>query len=149
MPAGLLLPMADIPAVPPPPSPEPLDVLLVDDDVDITRLMTLYLTKFGYAVAPANDGQAALKIIRQRRVALVVTDILMPQVDGYELIMKLRQIPGRPQIVATSGNPARFGMNFLKSAQQMGADRLLPKPFLPQDLLAMVRELIGPRTAAA
>lgn len=124
-------------------------MLIVDDDADITRLLTLYLAKFGYSVVPANDGQAALKILRQRRVALVVTDILMPQVDGYELIMKLRQIPGRPQIVATSGNPARFGMNFLKSAQQMGADRLLAKPFLPQDLLGIVREMIGPRTVAA
>lgn len=143
--------MADFSAVPPsaPLADEALDVLIVDDDADITRLLTLYLAKFGYSVVPANDGQAALKILRQRRVALVVTDILMPQVDGYELIMKLRQIPGRPQIVATSGNPARFGMNFLKSAQQMGADRLLAKPFLPQDLLGIVREMIGPRTVAA
>jgi CheY-like chemotaxis protein len=143
--------MAELPTLysPSPVSSEPLDVLIVDDDLDITRLMTLYLSKFGYAVAPAHDGGMALKILRQRRVALVVTDILMPQVDGYELIMKLRQMPGRPQIIATSGNPARFGMNFLKSAQQMGADRLLAKPFLPGDMLAVVKELIGPRTIAA
>lgn len=134
---------------PPTANTEPVDVLLVDDDANITWMMSEYLRRSGYTVAAANDGNVALKTIKQRRVALVVTDILMPQVDGYELIMKLRQDPARPRIIATSGNPARIGMDILKSAQHLGADRLLPKPFLPQDMVAIVRELIGPRTAAA
>lgn len=124
----------------------PLDVLFVDDDADIASVMTRFLDRFGYTVAHAQDGHAALRILQRRPVAVVVTDILMPKVDGYELIMKLKQVPQRPRIVAMSGNPSKVGIDFLKSAHQLGADRVLVKPFLPQALLAVVEEMIGPRT---
>ena len=132
------------PAAPAPVPEAPLDVLFVDDDPDINAVMTEFLRRSGYAVQGARDGQAALKILHKHPVAVVVTDILMPQVDGYELIMKLRQTPHRPRIIAMSGNPSKIGVDFLKSAQQLGADRVLPKPFLPQSLLTIVQEVIGP-----
>lgn len=127
-------------------SAAPLDVLFVDDDGDIASVMTRFLTRFGYTVEHAPDGHAALRILQRRPVAVVVTDILMPEVDGYELIMKLKQAPQRPRIIAMSGNPSKIGLDFLKSAQQLGADRVLAKPFLPQALQAFIEELIGPRT---
>lgn len=123
----------------------PLDVLIVDDERDISLMMARFLEKSGYSVECALNGQTALKLLRQRPVLLVVTDILMPEVDGYELIMQLRQSPHRPRIIAMSGNPSRIGMDFLKSAQQLGADHILPKPFLPQNLVSLVREILGPR----
>lgn len=129
-----------------PPTAPPLDVLLVDDEQDIALIMTEYLRRCGYSVESAGDGHGALKILQRRPVALVVTDILMPQVDGYELIMKLKQSPHRPRIIAMSGNPSKIGLDFLRSAQQLGADRILPKPFVPQTLLKLVAEIIGPRT---
>jgi CheY-like chemotaxis protein len=132
------------------PAPEaPLDVLFVDDDPDINDVMTEFLRRSGYRVQGARDGQVALKILHKCPVAVVVTDILMPQVDGYELIMKLRQTPHRPRIIAMSGNPSKIGVDFLKSAQQLGADRVLPKPYLPQSLLKLVQEVIGPPPAAS
>lgn len=141
-------------SMPNPPSPvrvpataaAPLDVLFVDDDREIAAVMTEFLRRSGYTAEGAMDGQAALKILQRRTVALVATDILMPQVDGYELIMRLKQSPNRPRIVAMSGNPSKIGLDFLKSAQQLGADHVLPKPFLPQALLKLVQEIIGPRT---
>lgn len=123
----------------------PLDVLIVDDERDISLMMSRFLEKSGYSVECALNGQTALKMLRQRPVLLVVTDILMPEVDGYELIMQLRQSPHRPRIIAMSGNPSRIGMDFLKSAQQLGADHILPKPFLPQNLVSLVRDILGSR----
>lgn len=127
----------------------PLDVLIVDDDREIGQLMTTFLRRSGYAVESVMDGHAALKTLQRRPVAVVATDILMPQVDGYELIMKLRQTPHRPKIIAMSGNPSKIGMDFLKSARQLGADLVLPKPFVPQTLVKLVQELLGPRAPAA
>lgn len=124
-----------------------LDVLFVDDEPDISSVMTEFLGRSGYLAASASNGHEALKILQRRPVAVVVTDILMPEVDGYELIMKLKQTPHRPRIIAMSGNPSKIGLDFLKSAQQLGADRVLPKPFLPQALLGLVQELLGPRPA--
>jgi CheY-like chemotaxis protein len=132
-------------AGPPSPTP-PLEVLFVDDDREIASVMTEYLRRCGYQAESAADGELALKILHRRPVALVVTDILMPEMDGYELIMKLRQTPHRPRIIAMSGNPSKIGLDFLKSAQQLGADRVLPKPFVPQSLLKLVAEILGPRT---
>lgn len=123
-----------------------LDVLFVDDDQDIADLMTAFLRRSGYNAESATNGQAALKKLRGREVAVIVTDILMPELDGYELIMKLKQRPQRPTIIAASGNASSIGMDFLKSARQLGADRVLPKPYLPTTLLAQVREILGPRT---
>ncbi len=127
----------------------PLDVLFVDDDRDIALVMTEFLARCGYTVASAADGHEALKFLQHRAAAVVVTDILMPEVDGYELIMKLRQAPHRPRIIAMSGNPSKIGLDFLKSAQQLGADRVLPKPFAPPALLQLVQEILGPRTPPA
>lgn len=123
-----------------------LDVLFVDDDQDIADLMTEYLRRSGYHAESALNGQAAMKKLKGREVAVLVTDILMPEVDGYELIMKLKQLPRRPCIIAASGNASNIGMDLLKSARQLGADRVLPKPYLPTTLLAQVREILGPRT---
>jgi len=126
-----------------------LDVLFVDDDREIAEVMVEFLHRSGYSAEAAADGHAALKQLQRRPVALVVTDILMPEVDGYELIMKLRQAPHRPRIVAMSGNPSKIGLDFLKSAQQLGADRVLPKPYTPYTLLKLVQEMLGPRTPPA
>ncbi len=126
-------------------APTALDVLFVDDEPEIAAVMTEFLRRSGYTAEAAADGQAALKQLQRRSVALVVTDILMPEVDGYELIMKLRQTPQRPRILAMSGNPSKIGLDFLKSAQQLGADRVLPKPFTPHTLLKLVQEILGPR----
>ncbi|AOS43347.1 Alkaline phosphatase synthesis transcriptional regulatory protein PhoP [Lacunisphaera limnophila] len=127
----------------------PLDVLFVDDDREIASVMSEYLRRSGYQVESAADGEVALKILHRRAVAVVVTDIQMPQLDGYELIMKLRESPFRPRIIAMSGNPSKIGLDFLKSAQQLGADRVLPKPFVPQSLLKLVAEILGPRPPVA
>lgn len=127
----------------------PVDVLFVDDDAEIALVMTRFLTRFGYSVECASDGHAALRVLQRRAVSVVVTDILMPEVDGYELIMRLKQSPHRPRIIATSGNPSKIGLDFLKSAQQLGADRVLAKPFLPQTLLEIIKEMLGPRTPPA
>jgi CheY-like chemotaxis protein len=124
----------------------PLDVLFVDDDAEIASVMTRFLARYGYTVESAADGHAALRVLQRRPVSVVVTDILMPEVDGYELIMKLKQTPHRPRIIAMSGNPSKIGLDFLKSAQQLGADRVLAKPFMPQALLAIIEEMLGPRT---
>ena len=136
------------PAGHPGPAVPPLDVLFVDDDNEIAEVMTEFLRRSGYTADSAEDGHQALKMLQRRAATVVVTDILMPEVDGYELIMRLRQIPHHPRIVAMSGNPSKIGLDFLKSAQQLGAERVLAKPFTPQALLELMEDLLGPRPRA-
>jgi CheY-like chemotaxis protein len=134
-------------ALPSETSAAPLDVLFVDDDGEIASVMIRFLTRYGYTVEGAADGHAALRVLQSRPVSVVVTDILMPEVDGYELIIKLKQTRHRPKIIAMSGNPSKIGLDFLKSAQQLGADHVLAKPFLPQTLLEIIAKMLGPRPA--
>jgi DNA-binding response OmpR family regulator len=114
----------------------PNHILLVDDDVQLARSIAELLRRHGYEVALAHQGKAAMKYLATSRVALVISDIFMPDCDGIELL-------------AMSGSSTTRVTGMLKIAAALGAARTLPKPFEPSVLLALVRELIGPATVSA
>src|SRR5262245_7608481 len=110
-------------------------ILLVDDDPLIQELLTLALIDQGHEVISALDGKQALKMLKQQRVDLILTDVLMPEADGLEVIRAVRRDhPGLP-IIAMSGGSSRIpGLDGLYMARALGAIAVLSKPFTEEDL---------------
>lgn len=118
-------------------------VLVIEDDEEVRELLDSLLSREGYAVTTAANGKQGVDAFLSEPFDLVITDIIMPEKDGIEAIMDLRR--GRPELklIAISGGGRAEPENYLHSAQLLGANRTLRKPFTNQAILAAVRELIG------
>ena len=115
-------------------------ILVVDDDPGIRRTLEIALSKTGYEVLPAQDGEEATRVWHEAAPDLVITDIHMPKKSGLLLIQDLRdQNSSTPIIVMTDGGPAG-DFNLLGLAQLLGAVRTIAKPFTLEDMLKAVNE---------
>jgi CheY-like chemotaxis protein len=122
-------------------------ILLVDDDPMIRTTLPLALGEQGHEALGAGDGRQALRLLRQQRIDLVLTDVLMPDVDGLEVVRAVRkEFPGTP-VVAMSGGSARLpGHDALQLATHLGAHAVLEKPFTEQQLRETIdKALAEPR----
>ena len=118
-------------------------ILIIDDDLDFRETFRDVLELAGFEVVAAEDGEAAMVALEQHGVSLVITDILMPGMDGIDVIHAIRQRnPGLKVIAISGGNGNSRGMPSLTMASQIGADRVLKKPFGARDLIDMVRDLL-------
>jgi DNA-binding response OmpR family regulator len=124
-------------------------ILVVDDEPPIVRLVRAKLTADGYGVITAENGSEALKRIQEDRPDLVVLDVMMPGMDGYETLRKMRATSQVPVIFLT----ARAGDNDKMKGFNSGADDYLTKPFNPDELSARVaavlRRAVGGQPGAA
>ncbi len=139
------------PEVEVPPAPagcESAEILLIDDDSTVRRVLEKTLCRAGYSVQCPPDGKTALGLLARHSFRLVITDIYMPDVDGYEVIMKIHAMKPRPQILAISGGIHGSADNSLKTAQLLGSSRLMAKPFELAQFCATIRDLIGPPVSA-
>src|SRR6187399_3593190 len=122
------------------------DILLVDDDPDLLKLISLRLTSAGYRVRTADSGETALAALAVVRPSAVITDLRMPGIDGMQLFDAIhRQDPALPVIILTAHGTIPDAV----SATQRGVFGFLTKPFDSQDLLQKVAEaakLSGPAT---
>src|SRR5256714_11515996 len=115
------------------------DVLLVDDDPDLLKLISLRLTSAGYRVRTADSGEAALAALAISRPGTVVTDIRMPGIDGLQLFEAIhRQHPALPVIILTAHGTIPDAVN----ATQRGVFGFLTKPFDSQELLQKVANAV-------
>lgn len=114
-------------------------VLLVEDDDQVRMLLKTNLISAGYEVSEAPNGAGAGAMYKQRRPDLVVTDVLMPDKDGLELIMELRRTDPSVRILAISGGGKTDSESHLKIAQKLGAKQTLAKPFGNDAFLEAVR----------
>ena len=96
----------------------------------------------GYDVQTAPDGRLGLKLYHERPVDLVITDVLMPEMDGLEVIRALCGAPSPPLIIAMSGGGSR-DLDFLVEATEFGATRTLSKPFRLEEFVALVNGLLS------
>lgn len=122
-------------------------ILVVDDDPTIRRLVHDVLTLEGYEVEQAEDGFVALRILEARRPDAVVLDLMLPGLDGHELLRRIRDAPGPrlPVVMLTAVDAA----DAAAQARDSGADAFLGKPFEPVDLLDWLERLLaGPAGAA-
>lgn len=119
----------------------PLTILVADDDLGTRLAITDYLEIAGYSVLQADNGQEALKLVEQYQPHLVVTDISMPQMDGYQFVQELRRHPNSrllPVVFLTARNDSQHRIQ----GYQTGCDVYLSKPFELQELGAIVRNLL-------
>lgn len=116
------------------------EVLIVDDEASVVEVVTLYLEREGYRVRQAHDGKAALDALLERKPALVVLDLMLPHVDGLEIMRRLRSAPGAtiPVIMLTARSQETDRIYGL----EMGADDYVTKPFSPAELVARVKAVL-------
>ncbi len=106
--------------------------------------MGLALKHAGYETIEATGGRAALALLANAEPDLIITDMVMPEMDGVELIMTLRKIRPKLPVIAMSGGGRVGPESYLRIARAGGAAKSLTKPFETPELLAAVQELIGP-----
>jgi DNA-binding response OmpR family regulator len=125
--------------------PQPIDgpILVVDDDIKIVRLVRMYLERAGYRVIEATDGRSALSAIALEAPALVVLDVMLPEVDGLAVLRAVRRTDQTPVIVLS----ARGMTDDRIAGLTAGADDYLPKPFSPAELVLRVQRILA-RAAA-
>jgi two-component system chemotaxis response regulator CheY len=109
-------------------------ILLVDDD-DLSRgAVHKMLERAGYQVHSTGDGQTALTHYQQSPADLVITDLIMPEMDGLEIIQQLRKSNPKIRVLAISGGGRVDAEEYLSVARKFGAVEVLPKPFTGQEL---------------
>ncbi|MGH2443452.1 MAG: response regulator [Chloroflexota bacterium] len=114
------------------------EVLIVDDEPGIVRLITMYLEREGFQTASARTGAEALSIISRSSPALVVLDIMLPDIDGWEVCREIRRASDVPIIMLT----AREGDEDKIVGLEIGADDYVTKPFVPRELVARVKAIL-------
>ena len=119
-------------------------ILVVDDEADVCDMLSVALTREGYQVRTASNGREALKMLRSSIVDLVITDLIMPETEGLELIKGLHNQCPHLKIIAISGGGSSDPHIDLSMAQHLGAHRTFLKPFKLQVMLDAIREMIGP-----
>lgn len=123
-------------------------ILLIDDDDTLRTLTAEVLRQAGHTVHEAPDGKTGLRLYHAGPSDLIITDIVMPDMDGLELIMSLKQTTPKPRIIAISGNSQLSGQIYLPLTQRLGVQRALQKPVKAADLLQAVAEVLaGPAPA--
>ncbi len=113
-------------------------ILVVDDDAKIVSLVRTYLEREGFTVATASDGRAALSAIETYRPALVVLDLMLPELDGRAVIRAVRRESDVPVLILS----ARGSVVDRISGLEDGADDYLPKPFSPAELVLRVKTIL-------
>lgn len=116
----------------------PDKILLVEDEAKIARTVRLYLEQAGYQVVIVSDGALVIPAFRHEQPDLIILDLMLPHVDGWELCRQLRQHSGVPIIMLTARNEETDRIIGL----DLGADDYITKPFSPREVVARVRAVL-------
>jgi DNA-binding response OmpR family regulator len=119
-------------------SPVQVELLLVDDDLSLGKLVSEYAAYEDYAVTTAKTGELGLRLAAQRNFALVILDVMLPDLDGFQVLERLRTSSDVPVLMLTTRGAASDRIRGLK----MGADDYLPKPFEPDELIARINSIL-------
>ena len=116
-------------------------ILVVDDDADFRSMLRSALQLAGYSVDVARNGRAALAVQRQSPADVLITDIFMPESDGFEAIDAFRRNFPSTRIIAISGGAPAVKTNYLDAAGLIGVDAALQKPFEMDELLRVLKTM--------
>jgi CheY-like chemotaxis protein len=117
-------------------------ILLVDDDEQFRTMLCEVLRRAGYEVQAACDGVEAGKLYRSQPTDLIITDLIMPEKEGLEMIREFRRDYPQAKIIAMSGGGRKGTINCLDVARMFGAQQVLEKPFSHQEILQAVHALL-------
>jgi two-component system phosphate regulon response regulator PhoB len=123
-------------------------VLVVDDEADITALVAYHLAKDGYRVSTASSGRDALRAAREERPDLIVLDLMLPGLSGYDVLAELRHHDETKDVGVIVLTARKEESDRIKGLS-LGADDYLPKPFSPQELVLRVRAVLRRLAAPA
>jgi len=113
-------------------------ILIIDDDRKLNKLLTEFLTDFGFSTFSAVHPQDGLKQLKQKSPDLVILDVMLPEMDGFEVCRRIRQKSSVPIIMLT----ARGELSDKVVGLELGADDYLPKPFEPRELVARIHSIL-------
>ncbi|MCR8845563.1 response regulator transcription factor [Paenibacillus sp. SC116] len=113
-------------------------VLIVDDEANMRNLLRIHLKRHGYLTEESHDGEEALAMLKEQSFDLVILDIMMPGIDGWEVVQRIRQTMSIPVIMLTARSDKKDMINGLS----IGADDYLAKPFEPDELIARITALL-------
>ena len=120
-------------------------VLIVDDDVKLVELLELYFQKDGFTVYTANDGLTALKVARDKNPDILVLDLMLPGMDGWDICRTLRRDSEVPILMLTARDEESDRLIGL----EIGADDYVTKPFSPKEVVARVKAILRRTKGAA
>jgi len=118
-------------------------ILVVDDEALLAKSLSIILTKAGHTVVTAENGKMGLEVFARENPDLVITDIIMPEMEGIEAIQILRSQAPKLPIIAVSGGGRTKNLEFLRVAEKLGANAALGKPFTKEQLLAAVANCLA------
>lgn len=120
----------------------PISILVVDDNEAFAALLAEGLRERGHTVACASDGKAAAKLVHSQRYDAIITDIIMPTGDGFELIDEVKRTLPDARVIAMSGGGKLYSAGAcLQAAEQNGVDAIMQKPFGPQAIAEQLERL--------
>lgn len=119
------------------------NILVIEDDCEVRELIQETLARAGYEVTAAEDGVQGMDLFREKHPDLVITDIVMPQKEGLQTILEMKQAVPSVRVIAMSGGGRHGNGDYLKLARKFGAKRTMTKPFLRDEMLAVVREVLS------
>jgi len=118
-------------------------ILIIDDEPEIREVLRVFLERSGLRTVQAENGVQGYTMFLTNEIDLVITDLLMPEQEGIETILQIRNEHPTVPIIAMSGGGRMAGtMDILHTAQLLGAARTFAKPFNPMDIVAEVKRLL-------
>ena len=118
-------------------------ILLIDDNEDTRVTVARILEMAGHSVVQAPNAKTASALLKERTPDLVITDIFMPEGDGFEMLNELRAREPEIPVIAMSGGGLHAGMDVLAVAGRLGAKKVLYKPFARRQLLEAIAEALA------
>lgn len=118
-------------------------ILIIDDDEVTREILDELFEMEGYRVAKASDGKEGLKLHKENPFDLIITDIIMPEMEGLETIREIKRISPEVKIIAISGGGRLDPNGYLIMAGKLGANLTFDKPLDPAQLLKGVQRLLG------
>lgn len=122
-------------------------ILLIDDDELFRPMIKVVMEHMGHTVVAAEEGREGMALYEREPFDLVLTDLIMPDQEGVETIMKLRKLNPAVKIIAMSGGGRVKPEGYLDIARRVGADATLKKPFEFNELRVLIATLLAPKSA--
>jgi DNA-binding response OmpR family regulator len=117
-------------------------ILIIEDDVEIRNMLKIMIQRAGYFVQTAENGLEGVNAFKRSPSDIVITDIVMPEKEGLETILELREDYPNVKIIAISGGGRHDAKNYLRSAKDFGADYIFNKPFGQKEIIAAIQDLL-------
>jgi YesN/AraC family two-component response regulator len=117
-------------------------LLIIDDDELFRSMLSATLVHFGHTVVEASNGADGIKLIQCTEPDIIITDLVMPEMEGFEFLMKLKTHNSRAKIIVMSGGIRGLTLDFLEMATHFGAAGVLAKPFSTDALISAIDTLL-------